>query len=212
MKKIIVMVFFVFLTASSSVIASAAAAPEPAAGTPLLNQLDAAKVPAKPVVAFLPVINQSGLADKYAKEAIKVINERTAAKFADKWTVLSGPEIEKVTKDASFENYDAPVLAELVNVGKKLGADYVMFISLEPFKGDGGGFHLGVGSSSIKVEIVMKAKFVNVQEAKYVVNKVITGSGSSSAVTIAMFGGASPKNAVIAGTNKCMDTFFQDIP
>lgn len=204
MNKLLLLTFALLLLLT----ATALAADEPAAlsSAMVLNTTQASAQ--KPVVAVLPVINRSGMAEKYAKVALQTIDERLDKKFADKYAVLPDADVEKAVKETTFENYDSPVLAELVAVGKKLGADYVTFIGLEPHKGDGTGFAAGVGSSKIKVWVTMKAKYVDVKEGKYIVNQVISDAGTSSAITLGMFGGVSPKNAVLGGTNKVMDTFL----
>ncbi|SDF61394.1 hypothetical protein [Sporolituus thermophilus] len=166
----------------------------------------------RPKVVFLPIVDRSGLHKKYSTAAIETINERVEKQFsADKFILLKGEKIDKTVKEFPFENYDAPVLNELIALGKKFDADYIMFFSLEPIKAGASGFGIGVGAGKIKIDLAMKAKYVDVKKGEYVFNQVLAEQGSSSAVTIGIFGGVSPKHATVEATNKCMDKFFAGI-
>lgn len=81
-----------------------------------------------------------------------------------------------------FENADAPVLAELVAVGKELGVDRVIYMEMEPPRNKETGFMVIVGSQTYSSVITMKLKCVDVKTEKYLFNRIVEEVGSSSAV------------------------------
>ena len=79
-------------------------------------------------VAVLPYIDQSGMDEKGRKVAANAIKDALKEKYppAKKGgvnTVASAKAVAKAMQNHPFENADAPVLAELVAVGKELGVD-----------------------------------------------------------------------------------------
>ena len=107
-----------------------------------------------------------------------------------------------------FENADAPVLAELVAVGKELGVDRVIYMEMEPPRNKETGFMVIVGSQTYSSVITMKLKCVDVKTEKYLFNRIVEEVGSSSAVAFWKIGGASQSRAVKKGVAACMTEFL----
>ena len=96
-------------------------------------------------VAVLPYIDQSGMDEKGRKVAANSIKDALKEKYppAKKGgvnTVASAKAVAKAMQNHPFENADAPVLAELVAVGKELGVDRVIYMEMEPPRNKETGF------------------------------------------------------------------------
>lgn len=165
----------------------------------------------KPAIVMLPVIDKSGWPSKYSDEATKIINNRFDKGIGDgKMIILKGTDVQRAVQEANFDNADTPVLSELLTLGAKLQADYVVFFSIEPLKSEHGGFGIGVGTGTFTAKMNLKVKYVDVKSGKYIANKVVYGEGKSTSFNIGILGGGpSPKNAIGIASNKCMDQFFE---
>ena len=138
-------------------------------------------------VAVLPYIDQSGMDEKGRKVAANAIKDALKEKYppAKKGgvnTVASAKAVAKAMQNHPFENADAPVLAELVAVGKELGVDRVIYMEMEPPRNKETGFMVIVGSQTYSSVITMKLKCVDVKTEKYLFNRIVEEVGSSSAV------------------------------
>ena len=139
-------------------------------------------------VAVLPYIDQSGMDEKGRKVAANAIKDALKEKYppAKKGgvnTVASAKAVAKAMQNHPFENADAPVLAELVAVGKELGVDRVIYMEMEPPRNKETGFMVIVG-------------------------RIVEEVGSSSAVAFWKIGGASQSRAVKKGVAACMTEFL----
>lgn len=136
-------------------------------------------------VAVLPYIDQSGMDEKGRKVAANAIKDALkekypAAKKGGVNTVASAKDVAKAMRYHPFENADAPVLAELVAVGKELGVDRVIYMEMEPPRNKETGFMVIVGSQTYSSVITMKLKCVDVQTGQYLFNRIVEEVGSSS--------------------------------
>ena len=164
-------------------------------------------------VAVLPYIDQSGMDEKGRKVAANAIKDALKEKYppAKKGgvnTVASAKAVAKAMQNHPFENADAPVLAELVAVGKELGVDRVIYMEMEPPRNKETGFMVIVGSQTYSSVITMKLKCVDVKTEKYLFNRIVEEVGSSSAVAFWKIGGASQSRAVKKGVAACMTEFL----
>ena len=175
------------------------------------KKITAATVPYS--VAVLPYIDQSGMDEKGRKVAANSIKDALKEKYppAKKGgvnTVASAKAVAKAMQNHPFENADAPVLAELVAVGKELGVDRVIYMEMEPPRNKETGFMVIVGSQTYSSVITMKLKCVDVKTEKYLFNRIVEEVGSSSAVAFWKIGGASQSRAVKKGVAACMTEFL----
>ncbi|HIU63463.1 MAG TPA: hypothetical protein IAB06_00265 [Candidatus Avacidaminococcus intestinavium] len=166
------------------------------------------------VLALLPIVDRSNMEEKERKVAMKAIKAAIEKKYPKKNTkvkVISDKEITKAMRMYLFENYDAPVLAELVTIGKAVHADRIIYLSLEPIKSEEDGFRIIIGAQKFSSEIGMKMKFIDVNENKYLFNQFVVKEGSSSAVSFWKLGGASKSRSVKKAVTECMKEFFTNI-
>jgi len=162
-------------------------------------------------LAIIPVLDMSGMEEKertVAKHAIQNALEQKYPKKKTKVNLLSEKAIVDSVHRHPFENYDAPVLAELVAIGEDLKADRVIYISLEPTKSEEDGFRIIVGTQTYASEVSMKMKCVDVKNKSYLFNQLVVKEGSSSAVSFWKFGGASKSRSVKKAVTACMEEFL----
>lgn len=165
-------------------------------------------------LAIIPVLDMSGMEEKertVAKHAIQNALEQKYPKKKTKVNLLSEKAIVDSVHRHPFENYDAPVLAELVAIGEDLKADRVIYISLEPTKSEEDGFRIIVGTQTYASEVSMKMKCVDVKNKSYLFNQLVVKEGSSSAVSFWKFGGASKSRSVKKAVTACMEEFLISI-
>ena len=165
-------------------------------------------------LAIIPVLDMSGMEEKertVAKHAIQNALEQKYPKKKTKVNLLSEKAIVDSVHRHPFENYDAPVLAELVAIGEDLKADRVIYISLEPTKSEEDGFRIIVGTQTYASEVSMKMKCVDVKNKSYLFNQLVVKEGSSSAVSFWKFGGASKSRSVKKAVTACMEEFLINI-
>ena len=146
-----------------------------------------------------------------ARNAIKNAFEQKYPKKTTKVKLLTEKTVVDAVHRHPFENYDAPVLAELVAIGEDLKADRVIYLSLEPTKGEEDGFMIIVGTQTYASEVSMKMKCVDVKNKAYLFNQLVVKEGSSSAVSFWKFGGASKSRSVKKAVTACMEEFLISI-
>ncbi|MGE4588204.1 MAG: hypothetical protein AB7E34_01320 [Acidaminococcaceae bacterium] len=165
-------------------------------------------------LAIIPTLDQSGMEEKertVAQHAIKKALEQKYPKKTTKVKILSEKAVVDAVRRHPFENYDAPVLAELVAIGEDLKADRVIYLSLAPTKSKEDGFRIIVGTQTYASEVSMKMKCVDVKNKSYLFNQLVVKGGSSSAVSFWKFGGASKSRSVKKATTACMEEFLINI-
>ena len=165
-------------------------------------------------LAIIPTVDMSGMEEKertVAQNAIKNAFEQKYPKKTTKVKLLTEKTVVDAVHRHPFENYDAPVLAELVAIGEDLKADRVIYLSLEPTKGEEDGFMIIVGTQTYASEVSMKMKCVDVKNKAYLFNQLVVKEGSSSAVSFWKFGGASKSRSVKKAVTACMEEFLISI-
>lgn len=165
-------------------------------------------------LAIVPTLDMSGMEEKertVAQNAIKNAFEQKYPKKTTKVKILSDKTVIDAVRRHPFENYDAPVLAELVAIGEDLKADRVIYLSLEPTKSEEDGFRIIVGTQTYASEVSMKMKCVDVKNKAYLFNQLVVKEGSSSAVSFWKFGGASKSRSVKKAVTACMEEFLISI-
>ena len=165
-------------------------------------------------LAIIPTVDMSGMEEKertVARNAIKNAFEQKYPKKTTKVKLLTEKTVVDAVHRHPFENYDAPVLAELVAIGEDLKADRVIYLSLEPTKGEEDGFMIIVGTQTYASEVSMKMKCVDVKNKAYLFNQLVVKEGSSSAVSFWKFGGASKSRSVKKAVTACMEEFLISI-
>ena len=165
-------------------------------------------------LAIIPTLDMSGMEEKertVAQNAIKNAFEQKYPKKTTKVKLLTEKTVVDAVHRHPFENYDAPVLAELVAIGEDLKADRVIYLSLEPTKGEEDGFMIIVGTQTYASEVSMKMKCVDVKNKAYLFNQLVVKEGSSSAVSFWKFGGASKSRSVKKAVTACMEEFLISI-
>lgn len=165
-------------------------------------------------VAIIPTLDMSGMEEKertVAQHAIKNAFEQKYPKKITKVKVLSEKTVVEAVHRHPFENYDAPVLAELIAIGEDLKADKVIYLSLEPTKSEEDGFRIIVGTQTYASEVSMKMKCVDVKNKVYLFNQLVVKEGSSSAISFWKFGGASKSRSVKKAVNACMEELLTNI-
>lgn len=162
-------------------------------------------------LAVIPTIDKSGMEEKERKVALRAIEDSMKKKYPKKTTkvvLLDEKTVAQAVRRNPFENYDAPVLSELVAVGKDLRADRLIYLSIEPIKREEDGFMVVVGTQTYASEISMKMKCVDLEKEDYIFNQLVVKEGSSSAVSFWKFGGASKSRAVKKAISACMEEFL----
>lgn len=165
-------------------------------------------------LAIIPTLDMSGMEEKertVAQHAIKNAFEQKYPKKTTKVKILSDKAVVEAVHRNPFENYDAPVLAELVAIGEDLKADRVIYLSLEPTKSEEDGFRIIVGTQTYASQVSMKMKCVDVKNKAYLFNQLVVKEGSSSAVSFWKFGGASKSRSVKKAVAACMEEFLINI-
>lgn len=165
-------------------------------------------------IAIIPTLDQSGMEEKeriVATHAIKNAFEKKYPKKITKVQVLDQKAVAAALRRHPFENYDAPVLAELVAIGEDLQADRVVYLSIEPTKSEEDGFRIIIGTQTFASEVSMKMKCVDAKNKAYLFNQLVVKEGSSSAVSFWKFGGASKSRSVKKAVTACMEEFLTNI-
>ena len=165
-------------------------------------------------LAIIPTLDQSGMEEKeriMAQNAIKNAFELKYPKKTTKVQLLDEKAIAAAINRHPFENYDAPVLAELVAIGEDLKADKVIYLSIEPTKSEEDGFMVVVGTETFASQVSMKMKCVDIKNKAYLFNQLVVKEGSSSAVSFWRIGGASKGRSVKKAVTACMEEFLTSI-
>ena len=165
-------------------------------------------------LAIIPTLDQSGMEEKertVAQHAIKNAFEQKYPKKTTKVKLLSEKTVVAAIHRHPFENYEAPVLAELVAIGEDLKVDRVIYLSLAPTKSKEDGFRIIIGTQTYASEVSMKMKCVDVKNKSYLFNQLVVKEGSSSAVSFWKFGGASKSRSVKKAVSACMEEFLTNI-
>lgn len=137
-------------------------------------------------VAVLPYVDVSGLEGRSREMAVGAVKDSLKKKYPGKKTsaakISGSNEVQMALLQYPFENPEAPLLDELVNVGKACGADRVIFISLLPVREKETGFMVVAGTQTYSAVVTMKLKCVDVQEEKFLYNQNVEGIGSSTSI------------------------------
>lgn len=217
MKNFLMGVFLTGMLVFSQSTASAAEQSDTTTQTPQKNSTEKIEIvpsEASYTLAIIPTVDMSGMEEKertVARNAIKNAFEQKYPKKTTKVKLLTEKTVVDAVHRHPFENYDAPVLAELVAIGEDLKADRVIYLSLEPTKGEEDGFMIIVGTQTYASEVSMKMKCVDVKNKAYLFNQLVVKEGSSSAVSFWKFGGASKSRSVKKAVTACMEEFLISI-
>lgn len=217
MKNFLMGVFLTGMLVLSQSTASAAEQSDTTTQTPQKNSTEKIEIvpsEASYTLAIIPTVDMSGMEEKertVARNAIKNAFEQKYPKKTTKVKLLTEKTVVDALHRHPFENYDAPVLAELVAIGEDLKADRVIYLSLEPTKGEEDGFMIIVGTQTYASEVSMKMKCVDVKNKAYLFNQLVVKEGSSSAVSFWKFGGASKSRSVKKAVTACMEEFLISI-
>lgn len=217
MKKFLMGVFLTGMLVFSQSTASAAEQSDTTTQTPQKSSTEKIEIvpsEASYTLAIIPTLDMSGMEEKertVAQNAIKNAFEQKYPKKTTKVKLLTEKTVVDAVHRHPFENYDAPVLAELVAIGEDLKADRVIYLSLEPTKGEEDGFMIIVGTQTYASEVSMKMKCVDVKNKAYLFNQLVVKEGSSSAVSFWKFGGASKSRSVKKAVTACMEEFLISI-
>ena len=217
MKNFLMGVFLTGMLVFSQSTASAAEQSDTTTQTPQKNSTEKIEIvpsEASYTLAIIPTVDMSGMEEKertVAQNAIKNAFEQKYPKKTTKVKLLTEKTVVDAVHRHPFENYDAPVLAELVAIGEDLKADRVIYLSLEPTKGEEDGFMIIVGTQTYASEVSMKMKCVDVKNKAYLFNQLVVKEGSSSAVSFWKFGGASKSRSVKKAVTACMEEFLISI-
>ena len=217
MKNFLMCVFLTGMLVLSQSTASAAEQSDTTTQTPQKSSTEKIEIvpsEASYTLAIIPTLDMSGMEEKertVAQNAIKNAFEQKYPKKTTKVKLLTEKTVVDAVHRHPFENYDAPVLAELVAIGEDLKADRVIYLSLEPTKGEEDGFMIIVGTQTYASEVSMKMKCVDVKNKAYLFNQLVVKEGSSSAVSFWKFGGASKSRSVKKAVTACMEEFLISI-
>ena len=217
MKNFLMGVFLTGMLVFSQSTASAAEQSDTTTQTPQKSSTEKREIvpsEASYTLAIIPTVDMSGMEEKertVARNAIKNAFEQKYPKKTTKVKLLTEKTVVDAVHRHPFENYDAPVLAELVAIGEDLKADRVIYLSLEPTKGEEDGFMIIVGTQTYASEVSMKMKCVDVKNKAYLFNQLVVKEGSSSAVSFWKFGGASKSRSVKKAVTACMEEFLISI-
>ena len=217
MKNFLMGVFLTGMLVLSQSTASAAEQSDTTTQTPQKSSTEKIEIvpsEASYTLAIIPTVDMSGMEEKertVARNAIKNAFEQKYPKKTTKVKLLTEKTVVDAVHRHPFENYDAPVLAELVAIGEDLKADRVIYLSLEPTKGEEDGFMIIVGTQTYASEVSMKMKCVDVKNKAYLFNQLVVKEGSSSAVSFWKFGGASKSRSVKKAVTACMEEFLISI-
>ena len=217
MKNFLMGVFLTGMLVFSQSTASAAEQSDTTTQTPQKSSTEKIEIvpsEASYTLAIIPTLDTSGMEEKertVAQNAIKNAFEQKYPKKTTKVKLLTEKTVVDAVHRHPFENYDAPVLAELVAIGEDLKADRVIYLSLEPTKGEEDGFMIIVGTQTYASEVSMKMKCVDVKNKAYLFNQLVVKEGSSSAVSFWKFGGASKSRSVKKAVTACMEEFLISI-
>ena len=217
MKNFLMGVFLTGMLVFSQSTASAAEQSDTTTQTPQKSSTEKIEIvpsEASYTLAIIPTVDMSGMEEKertVARNAIKNAFEQKYPKKTTKVKLLTEKTVVDALHRHPFENYDAPVLAELVAIGEDLKADRVIYLSLEPTKGEEDGFMIIVGTQTYASEVSMKMKCVDVKNKAYLFNQLVVKEGSSSAVSFWKFGGASKSRSVKKAVTACMEEFLISI-
>lgn len=162
-------------------------------------------------LAILPIVDMSGLEQRQLEAVSNAVQSQLEDKFPPKKTrvkFVSGAAINQVLATHPFENAETPTLKELVNVGAMLGADRVMFISMMTASDKESGFMVIVGSGTIRANVMMKHKLVDVRRGEYIYNDNTVAKGASSSVNFWRIGSPSKIRAIKKGVANAMQKFL----
>lgn len=162
-------------------------------------------------LAVLPVVNLSNLDARTLEAVSNAIQDELRKKYPHKKTkvrFVDNLAINQIMATQPFENSETPTLQELVNVGKGLGADRVMYIALLNANDRESGFMVIVGAGTIRANVTMKQKFVDVNKGVYIYNANTEAKGASNSVNFWRIGSPSKIRAVKKGVENAMYKFL----
>lgn len=165
----------------------------------------------KYTLAVLPIVDVSGLEQRQLAAVSNAVQDELAKKFPPKKTqvkFVSAANINQVLATHPFENVESPTLAELVQVGNLLGADRVMYISMMNASDKESGFMVIVGAGTIRSNVTMKHKLVDVVRGEYIYNDNTVAKGASSSVNFWRIGSPSKIRAIKKGVENAMKKFL----
>jgi hypothetical protein len=163
-------------------------------------------------VAVLPYVDASGLEGRSREMAANAVKVALKTKYPGKSgsvnKIASAKAVQQALKAYPFENADDPVLEELVQIGKAMGVDRVIYINMQPARMKESGFMVIGGTQTYSATISMKLKCVDVNEGRYLFNQLVEDVGSSTSINFWRIGSASKAKAVKRGTENCMRVFL----
>lgn len=161
-------------------------------------------------LAILPVVDISGMKSNLMRASNNAIKDAIEKKYPRKCQVkiLDKKTVEEFMITYPFENKEAPTLEEMVQVGKSLGVDRVMYIGIMAANDQESRVMIVVGTGTVKSRVTMKLKMVDVNNGKYLFNDNTVANGSSSSVNFWRIGAPSKKRAVKNGVEEAMEVFL----
>jgi hypothetical protein len=163
-------------------------------------------------VAVLPYVDTSGLDGRSREMAANAIKGALKEKYPDKkgapYKVASAKLVQQAMKAYPLENSDAPVLAELVTLGKAMGVDRVIYLNMLPVREKESGVMVIAGTQTYSATVSMKLKCVDVANEKYLFNQTVEEVGSSTSINFWRIGEPSKAKAVKRATDNAMKDFL----
>jgi len=163
------------------------------------------------ILAILPVVDTSGLDQRIMEGISNAIQDALKKKYPPNKTkvrFVNAEAIAQVMASQPFENTESPTLKEMLKVGELLGADRVMYLGMMSVSDKESGFMVVVGSGTIRANVTMKQKLVDVKKGKYIYNANTMAKGSSSSVNFWRIGSPSKIRAIKKGVEEAMVTFL----
>ena len=162
-------------------------------------------------LAVLPYVDTSGLDGRSREMAANAIKEALNKKYPSKkgkYKIVSAKTVQKALREHPYENSDAPVLEELVTLGKAMGVERVIYINMMPVREKETGFMVIAGTQTYSATVTMKLKCVDVKSESYLFNQSVEEVGSSSSINFWKIGQPSRAKAVKRATEEAMKDFL----
>ena len=160
-------------------------------------------------VAVLPYVDSSGLEGRSREMAVNAVKECLNKKYPkNNGRIISATKVQTALKAYPYENADAPVLSELVRLGRAVGADRIIYLNMLPVRQKESGVMVIVGTQTKSAVVSMKLKCVDVVNEKYIFNQNVEDIGSSSSINFWKIGESSKAKAVKRATLNCMKDFL----
>lgn len=158
-------------------------------------------------MALLPLMNTSTLDQRTLEAVANAVDDAVAKKYPPKKTKVQFITTEAVNEAllaCPLENPEAPRLDELVRLGRYLRADRVLYVGVMAASDKESGFMVLVGSGTIRANVTLKQKCVDVQTGSFLFNENTTAKGASNSVNVWRIGSPSKLRAVKKGAAEAM--------